>query len=235
MIKVNTIVFVFFIAISAATIHCAANKKSPGPNVSQQKSEHPLDTHEQIQQLTQAIENWNEPSIEKFKSLIIENPALVNAQEFGPTQATPLLMLLYKGYKRKCLQKEHVTFLLDHGANPNIPGKLPQKNPLNFATCFLNPSSYPHAVEIVQLLLEHGANPNQLVITKSGTKYSPLDNAATSVQSSEMVKLLLDYGADKNMIVYNGLTAAENARELGMLDIADIIEAYGSSTKNAKR
>jgi ankyrin repeat protein len=112
-----------------------------------------------------------------------------------------------------------VRFLLDKGADPNIPNKH-GLTPLEHA-CGREKTN---GLALAKLLLARGASVNATNVT--GFTITPLD-WAISADNTELVKLLLDHGA----IV--GATFLSAAAGRGDVDIAEILIAHGADV-NAK-
>ena len=91
-------------------------------------------------------------------------------------------------------QPELVEFLLDHGADANIPRPLEGRTPLILAVGLRNES-------IVTLLLTHGAKPD--LADENGN--SAL-HYATQIRAPQLVRLLLDHGASPNLANKEGAT-----------------------------
>ena len=146
------------------------------------------------------------PDVEK---ILKQDPGAINAQD--DEGMTPLAGAVVQE------QIGVVTFLLDHGADPNIPNKN-GLTPLEHA-CGRDKAN---ALVLAQLLLAKGALVNA---TNAGT-IEPLDWAITT-DNLELVKLLLDHGA----LIQESYLAT--AADRGDTDIAETLIAAGADV-NAK-
>jgi ankyrin repeat protein len=118
-----------------------------------------------------------------------------------------------------------VRFLLEQGADPNIPNKN-GLTPLDHA-CTRNKAV---ATTLAKLLLDKGAvvntkRPNPSNIT---TLYW-----AVSADNTELVKLLIEHGADIKEGLDTGETALHHAADRGDLEIAKLLIEHGADV-NAK-
>lgn len=135
-----------------------------------------------------------------------------------------------------------VRWLLEHGADPNVPG---EGGVTPLATAALRPS-----IAVLELLLAHGAelDPEALykamslrgqggvpvmrflldrgvdVNAPSPHSGTPLHHAVR-LSHKERVQVLLDHGADPTIKNALGQTAAERALAMGRPDIAEIISS----------
>jgi len=148
------------------------------------------------------------PDVEKIWK---RDPGAINAQD--DEGMTPLAGAVVQE------QVGVVTFLLDHGADPNIPNKN-GLTPLEHA-CGRDKGN---ALVLAQLLLAKGALVNATNV--AGFTIEPLD-WAISTDNLELVKLLLDHGA----IIQEWYLA--NAADRGDTDIAETLIASGADV-NAK-
>jgi ankyrin repeat protein len=112
-----------------------------------------------------------------------------------------------------------VTFLLDHGADPNIPNKN-GLTPLEHA-CGRDKAN---ALVLAQLLISKGALVNATNVT--GFTIEPLDWAVTT-DNLDLVNLLLEHGA----VIEEHCLAT--AADRGDADIAEVLIAHGANA-NAK-
>ncbi|HXR03674.1 MAG TPA: ankyrin repeat domain-containing protein [Verrucomicrobiae bacterium] len=122
-------------------------------------------------------------------------------------------------------QVDVVRFLLDKGADPNIPNKN-GLTPLEHA-CGRDKTN---ALALAKLLLAKGALIN--ATNMAGFTIPPLEWAISS-DNTELVKLLLDHGADVTVKSDVGSTPLHSAADRGDLEIADILIAHGADV-NAK-
>ena len=120
---------------------------------------------------------------------------------------------------------ETVRFLLEKGADPNIPNKN-GLTPLEHA-CSRERNV---AMELVPLLLARGAELNP---TNTGeSALTPL-SWAISTDNTDLVKLLLDRGADAKTKSYVGRTCLHSAADRGDKEICELLIAHGADV-NAK-
>lgn len=133
-----------------------------------------------------------------------------------------------------------VKWLLDHGADPNVPG---ERGATPLATAALRPS-----IAVLELLLAYGAELDARAlynaIDRRGQGGIPVmrflldrgvDVNAPSRQwctplhyavrgaDKERIQLLLDRGADTTIKGALGQTAAERAKSMGNMEIHDLI------------
>ena len=148
------------------------------------------------------------PDVEK---ILKRDPSAINTQD--DEGMTPLA----SGVVQE--QVDVVKFLLDNGADPNIPGKT-GLTPLEHACG----RSKTNALALAKLLLAKGASVNATNVT--GFTITPLD-WAISFDNTELVKLLLDHGAIIEA------TFLSQAAGRGDVDIAEIFIAHGADV-NAK-
>ena len=156
--------------------------------------------------------------IGKVKSMIAENPELLNKQLPHEFYESPLSIAVKKG------DEEMVKVLLDSGADVN-------QEYYAGDTCLAIAAKWGHT-GIAKLLIEKGAEVNP----KSSSIETPLIEAAKS-KSSDMVKLLLDHGADvhmvkkanrgssKNIILF---TPLKTATEYGNIEAIKILLDHGA-------
>lgn len=115
---------------------------------------------------------------------------------------------------------EAVTFLVDHGANPNAHDSYNGKSPMVIAAEEFN------SPEILKYLLNHGGNPNDHVnegehLTNGRSSYTPLIGAA--FVSLEKTKMLVNAGADPNFAVEPGYTSYTHAAMRTQMDILEFL------------
>jgi len=113
-----------------------------------------------------------------------------------------------------------VAFLLEHGADPNIPNHN-GLTPLEHA-CGRDKSV---ALPLVKLLLARGAEVNHT--NRDGGGLGPLDWAVSS-DNTELVKLLLEHGADARAKSKHGETALHSAASRGDTEIAAMLIERGA-------
>lgn len=122
-------------------------------------------------------------------------------------------------------QIELVKFLLDSGADPNLPNKK-GTHTIDAVVCYPR-NGIPHGPELLQLLLDAGADPNG----RSGDGW-PVICGAAWYGNCEEIKILLQHGADVNAKRNDGSTALDCANKAGMTDIAELLRANGAKTGN---
>lgn len=118
--------------------------------------------------------------------------------------------------------------LLDDGADPNVPIKVPWRFHRTTALfeCAINGD-----LELCSKLLEHGAAPNETV----GPGFSALYNSALLGHSS-IVCLLLDQGASVEVSTRDGLTPLYAASQEGHMECVEaLLRAPGMSVRVAER
>jgi uncharacterized protein len=121
-------------------------------------------------------------------------------------------------------QIDVVQFLLDNGADPNIPNKN-GLTPLEHA-CGHDKTN---GMILAKMLLAKGALVNPTNYNKLLT--TPLDWAVTS-DNTDLVKLLLNAGADAKASDDNGDTALYTAASRGDLEIAEMLIAQGADVNS---
>jgi len=122
-------------------------------------------------------------------------------------------------------QMDVARFLLDKGANPEIPNKN-GLTPLELAAS--RPQT--NGLLLCELLLAKGAQVNPT--NKTDYRITPLDWAVSS-DNIELVKLLLDHGADGKAKSDVGSTALHTAADRGDKEIAAMLIEHGADV-NAK-
>jgi hypothetical protein len=118
-----------------------------------------------------------------------------------------------------------VRFLLEQGADPNIPNKN-GLTPLDHA-CSRDKAI---AMTLAKLLLDHGANVNT---KRPNPTYITSLSWAVSSDNTELVRLLIDHGADITAAYDTGATALHTAAGRGDLEIAKLLIEHGADV-NAK-
>jgi len=106
---------------------------------------------------------------------------------------------------------EIAKMLLDHGADPNLPGGN-----------FLHRAIKSGVPGMVALLLEYGANPN----AKDGKLRTPLHEAA-ALGRAEVVELLLKHGADCDVRDENSMTPLLEAAIKGYINVTEQFCKHG--------
>ncbi|MHA7138133.1 ankyrin repeat domain-containing protein [Rossellomorea arthrocnemi] len=80
-------------------------------------------------------------------------------------------------------------------------------------------------IEVIETLLTKGADPN---LGSSAVAHFPLEQTIKRYNDLEnshaIVTLLLQYGADPYTVSEEGTTALETAREMGLMDVVDVME-----------
>ena len=120
-------------------------------------------------------------------------------------------------------QTEIMSFLLAHGADPNL-GEARNRTPLHAA-------SYGGHLASVQLLLKAGALVDPIEET---TRSTPLIVAALKGHRSVVVALLAA-GADVTLRDVGGETAEDKAKRFGHTDVAGVLEAARVDLERKKR
>jgi ankyrin repeat protein len=195
--------------------------------------------------------NEEEKEIQRIQGLIRNSPDLINARRAFPinvagaeSMGTPLHKAVANG------QLVVAGFLLDHGANPNLPDSK-ERTPLHLAV--LNGHK-----AMAELLLAHGAQVNATdnkgetplhlaakqnyravaeVLLEHGAKVdatdregnTPLHEAATT-GGSEMVRLLLDKGTSVNVANQDGYTPLHEAVANSRSAVAAFLVDHGANT-----
>lgn len=142
----------------------------------------------------------------RVRALLDQDPSLVNRVSdyagYYLGSGAPIKNAAARGHL------EVVRFLLERGADPNLPeeGIAPDGHALHSAVVNGH-------LEIVRLLLAHGAHPNVEVESSADTLSAALASAGYSTQpNAEMVELLCSHGASRavHLLAYSGdvLTAA---------------------------
>ncbi len=124
---------------------------------------------------------------------VLASGANPNAKESG---RTALDLAVGLGYVDK------VRILLEHGANPNIPGDPDPNDEGRFCTPLIGAVRHDSRRELVELLLRGGADPNQ----PDNLGMTPLMYAST-FGATEIVKLLVESGADVRTATDDGQDA----------------------------
>jgi len=184
----------------------------------------------------QAIQEGN---IEVVKTLLIENPSLINTK----TEQGISVLLLAMYYRKN----EIVNVLLENKKDfdffeaaasgqldfvkkhlENEPGILNQFAVDGFTalglSCFFNQE------EIAKFLLEKGADPN--IASNNDFKVAPLHSAA-AISQIEIVNILLQNGANVNAQQSSGVTALHSAAHNGATKIVKLLLKNGAD-KTAK-
>ncbi|KGO44385.1 Zinc finger, ZZ-type [Penicillium expansum] len=146
------------------------------------------------------------------------DPDMGYSNETSYPRWSPLILAASEGYV------ECVRVLLEHDAEPNIPGPWGTDTPLRYAAI------HGHA-QICQLLVEHGADPNSPLIrppilTEVILRYS--GGSAVSTQQ-DMIELLIGLGADIDKEGSDGKTALITAVKNGELEIVRLLLKYNAA------
>ncbi|MBL9169018.1 MAG: ankyrin repeat domain-containing protein [Verrucomicrobiales bacterium] len=142
----------------------------------------------------------------RVRELLDEDPSLANRLSdyagYYLGSGAPIKNAAARGHL------EVVQFLLDRGADPNLPeeGIAPDGHALHSAVVNGH-------IEVVRLLLKHGAHPNVEIESSADTLSAALGSAGYSTKpNTEMVDLLCSHGASRgvHLLAYSGdvLTAA---------------------------
>lgn len=139
-------------------------------------------------------------NVQQMQALVEDNPRLVNVH--APDGFTPLGLAAFFGHVSA------LTYLLEHGADPNIPAQNQmQVRPIHSAAANRHPDI---ALACVRHLLAHGAEAN--VAQRGG--WTPLHQAADHGHLA-LVELLLDAGADARARSEDGRLPIDMARDKG--------------------
>ncbi len=148
--------------------------------------------------------------LDTVKRLLAENPNTKDA--VAPDGFTPLGLAAFFG------RVETLTWLLEHGADPNKPSENQMGvYPINSAAAN---RSQETALKLVQVLAAHGADVN--AAQHSG--WTPLHQAAAH-GFERLVDFLLEHGADPTLKSEDGRTAVDMAAAGGFDDLAAKIAA----------
>lgn len=142
--------------------------------------------------------------LEALKSNL-ENDSLL-LDSFSPDGFTPLGLACYFG------QIGIATYLLEKGADPNIPSNNPFKvSPLHSAVA-------AKRYDIAKLLLKYKAEVNAV----QQNNVTPLHSAAHH-GDIEMAKLLINNGADKTKRMDDGSTPLDMALKVGVIELNNLL------------
>lgn len=119
---------------------------------------------------------------------------------------TPVMIAAANGHE------EVVHYLLENGANPNIPNR--------FGRTALHYVAKYNFLNIAKDLLVHGANPN--LESKNDSANTPV-KAALVNGYTDMLILLLTYGGDKNVVV-NGISIKNLADEKNDAKLKELLK-----------
>lgn len=156
-------------------------------------------------------------SVQDVEQVFQQNPSALNGQD--DEGMTPLACAVVQE------QIEVAQFLLDKGADPNIPNKN-GLTPLEHA-CGRDKTN---ALMLAKMLLAKGASVNATNVTRE--TIPPLEWAISS-DNLELVKLLVDRGAEVKTKTDVGSTPLHTAADRGDTEIAAILIAHGAEV-NAK-
>ena len=155
--------------------------------------------------------------VSEVEAIFKRNPEAINTQD--DEGMTPLAGAVVQE------RVDVVRFLLDNGADPNIPNKH-GLTPLEHA-CGRDRTN---ALALAKLLLAKGALVNATNV--AGFTIPPLEWAISS-DNTELVEFLLDHGADAKAKSDVGSTPLHTAADRGDLEIAEMLIAHGVDV-NAK-
>ena len=203
-----------FLLLVTLAIHCGTSIPSNIDNDTQkiyESRKHPF-IEKQVKEAQEDLKRANPSPY----SIITQGSAeeliqLFLSHDFNPKNPLWLPSAVIHG------NKDSVSMLLDHGADPNFSLIL---YPLDIAIFY----GY---LEIIELLLEHGTDPNY----KAVMYYSGL-HIACEDGSQEIVALLLKYGADKSKKTSKGETPLKIAKRNCFKNIVTLLETHKSSTSD---
>jgi len=121
-----------------------------------------------------------------------------------------------------------IKFLLEHGADPNLPWKYEDNDPIapiSLAANFMNLSG-TQVADIVKVLLDHGAHVNAI---DPKSHWTPLMHIALR-NRPEAVEVLLHAGADINAKDAEGETALMKVTSDGLVNIVELLLKHGANT-----
>lgn len=152
---------------------------------------------------------------------LLANKADVNSKSSDGT--TPLIAAASNGG-----HLEVVKFLLDHGADVNVPRVDPRYNPSKFDALYeaINRNDR----ELAELLLNNKADPDAATDFNSGEKFTAL-SLATQRDETEIVRMLLEHKADPNRATRYGATSLHWATQQNVTHgeaIADLLLSHGA-------
>ena len=156
--------------------------------------------------------------LDRVESLSQADPSLL--EMFSPDGFTPLALAAFFGHGKV------VKWLLERGADPNIPARNATKvMPLHSAAAQRDSQS---ATAISKDLLEHGAQVN----ASQQAGWTPLHQAAAS-GNVELLKLLLSHGADRRAVSEDGRTPIQMAEANNHRLAADILRQHEASRSSS--
>jgi uncharacterized protein len=160
-----------------------------------------------VWELAKAVEDDSE---NKIRSIILENPKLIDYQEhrFGQT----LLMMTIN-----CAQYKTMKLLLELGADPNKHDTYRGDSPVMIASD--KKWIYDDFSKYLKLLLEYGGNPNDKEDGVHKTENNTPLIMAVSSGSLEKVKLLVQSGAEINYVNETNNSAVSAALTQEKMDI----------------
>lgn len=129
-------------------------------------------------------------------------------EPFYPGEPTELMDATIDG------DTEELSKLLKKGADPN-------EQEDEFGSTALIVASDNDQMDAAKILLEHGADPN----LGDFSGYTPLMEAVF-MENKEMIQLLLEHGADPNLSDSEGMTAIDHADDLGLEELAKMMDEY---------
>lgn len=145
---------------------------------------------------------------------LIENGAL-NLNLSSGRLTRPLIASMRQGFT------ETVRLLLQHGADPGLPGISESSPPLHLAIEYNQP-------EILSMLLARGVSPD----VQNRIGLTPLILAA-AVENTECLRILLASNADVNKTSYDGMTPFHYAASYGLAKNIQLLMNAGTKNINA--
>lgn len=131
--------------------------------------------------------------------LIIDSGANLNTYSgisVGYNNYMPLLTLAIEKTNTNSNALKIVSYMLDHGANPNFYYKAEYRNAPLIKACLIENT------DVIELLIKHNVDINKVYTTQRGERISALSYSSL-LSSIEIVNILLRNGADYNFILDN--------------------------------
>jgi len=148
--------------------------------------------------------------LKRVSQIIDSQPRLINS--FSPDGFTALGLACFFG-KENC-----ASYLIDHGADANIPSSNPFKVAPIHSSCAIS------NFEITELLIRHGADVN---VCQVGN-VTPLHETAHNGQT-KLSELLITHKAAVNALTTEGRTPLFMALEKGHTETAELIKSHGGN------